>query len=72
MNSPQEGSKRTLIYLVGSMNVPCPTHQTELVLQVVGVKDERLGEQVCACITLKEGESCTPEEIQTFCKDQVS
>ncbi|XP_061740886.1 medium-chain acyl-CoA ligase ACSF2, mitochondrial-like [Nerophis ophidion] len=41
-------------------------------VQVVGVKDERLGEQVCACIRLKEGQACTAEEIRTFCKGQIS
>uniref|UniRef100_A0A3Q2XV66 Medium-chain acyl-CoA ligase ACSF2, mitochondrial n=2 Tax=Hippocampus comes TaxID=109280 RepID=A0A3Q2XV66_HIPCM len=41
-------------------------------VQVVGVKDERLGEQVCACIRLKEGRTCTAEEIRTFCKGQIS
>ncbi|XP_072299333.1 medium-chain acyl-CoA ligase ACSF2, mitochondrial-like [Eucyclogobius newberryi] len=41
-------------------------------VQVVGVRDERLGEQVCACITLKDGQNCTPEEIQSFCKGQIS
>uniref|UniRef100_A0A669EV87 Medium-chain acyl-CoA ligase ACSF2, mitochondrial n=1 Tax=Oreochromis niloticus TaxID=8128 RepID=A0A669EV87_ORENI len=37
-------------------------------VQVVGVKDERLGEQVCACIKLKEGQSSSAEEIRAFCK----
>nr|XP_043907143.1 medium-chain acyl-CoA ligase ACSF2, mitochondrial-like [Solea senegalensis] len=41
-------------------------------VQVVGVKDERLGEQVCACIRLKEGQSCSAEEIRAFCKGQIS
>lgn len=39
--------------------------------QVVGVKDERLGEQVCACIRLRDGEPCTAEEIKAYCKGQV-
>lgn len=42
-----------------------------LVLQVVGVKDERMGEQVCACIRLKNGQTSSPEEIKAFCKGQV-
>uniref|UniRef100_A0AAX7VCS6 Medium-chain acyl-CoA ligase ACSF2, mitochondrial n=1 Tax=Astatotilapia calliptera TaxID=8154 RepID=A0AAX7VCS6_ASTCA len=41
-------------------------------VQVVGVKDERLGEQVCACIKLKEGQSSSAEEIRAFCKGQIS
>ncbi|XP_008285501.1 acyl-CoA synthetase family member 2, mitochondrial-like [Stegastes partitus] len=41
-------------------------------VQVVGVKDERLGQQVCACIILKEGQTSSAEEIRAFCKDQIS
>ncbi|XP_047426997.1 medium-chain acyl-CoA ligase ACSF2, mitochondrial-like [Mugil cephalus] len=41
-------------------------------VQVVGVKDERLGEQVCACIRLKEGQTSSPEEIRAMCKGQMS
>uniref|UniRef100_A0A8C6TUK2 Medium-chain acyl-CoA ligase ACSF2, mitochondrial n=1 Tax=Neogobius melanostomus TaxID=47308 RepID=A0A8C6TUK2_9GOBI len=48
------------------------THPKVKEVQVVGVRDERLGEQVCACITLRDGESCAPDEIKTFCKGQLS
>ncbi|XP_077384522.1 medium-chain acyl-CoA ligase ACSF2, mitochondrial-like isoform X2 [Festucalex cinctus] len=48
------------------------THDKVHEVQVVGVKDERLGEQVCACIRLKEGQTCTEDEIKTFCKGQIS
>uniref|UniRef100_A0A3P8VJ00 Medium-chain acyl-CoA ligase ACSF2, mitochondrial n=1 Tax=Cynoglossus semilaevis TaxID=244447 RepID=A0A3P8VJ00_CYNSE len=48
------------------------THPKVQEVQVVGVKDERLGEQVCACIRLKEGQSCSTEEIRDFCKGQMS
>ncbi|XP_053496738.1 medium-chain acyl-CoA ligase ACSF2, mitochondrial-like [Ictalurus furcatus] len=41
-------------------------------VQVVGVKDDRLGEQVCACIKVAEGQHCTVEEIKAYCKDQIS
>lgn len=41
------------------------------ILQVVGVKDDRLGEQVCACIKVAEGQHCTVKEIKAYCKDQV-
>ncbi|XP_006832526.1 PREDICTED: acyl-CoA synthetase family member 2, mitochondrial [Chrysochloris asiatica] len=40
--------------------------------QVVGVKDARMGEEVCACIRLKNGENVTPEEIKDFCKGKIS
>jgi len=42
------------------------------VSQVVGVKDERLGEQVCACIRLRKDQTSSAEEIRAFCKGQVS
>ncbi|XP_047199886.1 medium-chain acyl-CoA ligase ACSF2, mitochondrial [Hippoglossus stenolepis] len=48
------------------------THPQVQEVQVVGVKDERLGEQVCACIRLKEGQTCSTEEIRAFCKGQIS
>ncbi|KAM6164339.1 medium-chain acyl-CoA ligase ACSF2, mitochondrial [Rhynchocyon petersi] len=40
--------------------------------QVIGVKDKRLGEEICACIRLKSGEKATPEEIKAFCKGKIS
>ncbi|XP_040919123.1 medium-chain acyl-CoA ligase ACSF2, mitochondrial-like [Toxotes jaculatrix] len=48
------------------------THPKVKEVQVVGVKDERLGEQVCACIRLKEGQTSSTEEIRAFCKGQIS
>ncbi|GAB1296683.1 Medium-chain acyl-CoA ligase ACSF2, mitochondrial [Apodemus speciosus] len=40
--------------------------------QVIGVKDERMGEEICACIRLKSGEITTEEEIKAFCKGKIS
>jgi acyl-CoA synthetase (AMP-forming)/AMP-acid ligase II len=34
---------------------------------VIGIGDERLGEISCAIIRLKEGETCTEEEMNNFC-----
>ncbi|KAG7242813.1 hypothetical protein INR49_018068 [Caranx melampygus] len=48
------------------------THPKVQEVQVVGVKDERLGEQVCACIRLKVGHTSSTEEIRAFCKGQIS
>lgn len=48
------------------------THPKIKEAQVVGVKDERMGEEVCACIKLVDGQECTPEEIKTFCKNKIS
>lgn len=39
--------------------------------KVVGVKDYRMGEEICACIRLKKGEKTTEEEIKAFCKGKV-
>lgn len=39
--------------------------------KVVGVKDARMGEEICACIRLKKGEKTTEEEIKAFCKGKV-
>lgn len=41
-------------------------------VQVFGILDEKMGEEVCAWIQLKEGEECTSEEIIAFCKGQVA
>lgn len=41
-------------------------------VQVVGVKDDRMGEEICACIRLKKGEETTAEEIKAFCKGKIS
>ncbi len=40
--------------------------------QVFGVPDHRLGEEVCAFIVLKANQSATAEEIQSFCRGQIS
>uniref|UniRef100_A0A3B4YNH9 Medium-chain acyl-CoA ligase ACSF2, mitochondrial n=1 Tax=Seriola lalandi dorsalis TaxID=1841481 RepID=A0A3B4YNH9_SERLL len=48
------------------------THPKVQEVEVVGVKDERLGEQVCACIRLKDGHISSTEEIRAFCKGQIS
>ncbi|KAJ8345381.1 hypothetical protein SKAU_G00295740 [Synaphobranchus kaupii] len=39
---------------------------------VVGVQDERLGEELCACIKLQEGQDCSAEEIKAYCKGQIA
>lgn len=48
------------------------THPKVMEAQVVGVKDERMGEEVCACIRLVSGQECTAEEIKAFCKGQIA
>ena len=41
-------------------------------VQVFGVPDPRLGEEVCAWIVLKPGRSATEEEIRSFCEGQIA
>ncbi|XP_064532004.1 medium-chain acyl-CoA ligase ACSF2, mitochondrial isoform X3 [Pseudopipra pipra] len=48
------------------------THPKVEEVQVVGVKDSRMGEEVCACIRLRAGQNCTEEEMKAFCKGKIS
>ena len=41
-------------------------------VQCVGVPDARFGEQLCACIILKEGQTATAREFQEFCYGQIA
>jgi fatty-acyl-CoA synthase len=40
--------------------------------QVFGVPDPRLGEEVCAWIVLKPGQSATVDEIAAFCRGEIA
>jgi fatty-acyl-CoA synthase len=41
-------------------------------VQVIGVPDQKYGEEICAWIKLREGQSATAEEIRAFCKGQIA
>jgi fatty-acyl-CoA synthase len=41
-------------------------------VQVFGVPDPRYGEELCAWVMLREGETATPEDIQNFCRGQIA
>ncbi|HEY1431197.1 MAG TPA: AMP-binding protein [Stellaceae bacterium] len=41
-------------------------------VQVIGVPDQRYGEELCAWIRLHNGESATAEEIRAFCQGQIA
>jgi len=41
-------------------------------VQVIGVPDERYGEELCAWVCLKEDETSSEEEIREFCKGQIA
>jgi fatty-acyl-CoA synthase len=47
-------------------------HPKVQMVQVFGVPDPRLGEEVCAWIELKPGQSATEEEIREFCRGQIA
>ncbi|KAK6329251.1 hypothetical protein J4Q44_G00012290 [Coregonus suidteri] len=48
------------------------THPKVQEAQVIGVKDERMGEEVCACLNLKEGMDCSAEDIKAYCKGKIA
>jgi fatty-acyl-CoA synthase len=41
-------------------------------VQVFGVPDERYGEELCAWVKLRAGETLTAEEVREFCRDQIA
>ncbi|MGH8841698.1 MAG: AMP-binding enzyme, partial [Advenella sp.] len=67
------------IFRVGGENV-APTevegfilmHEAIELAQVVGVPDERLWEVPAAFVILKQGYSCTPDELIAWCKPRIA
>ena len=47
-------------------------HPKVLEVQVFGVPDAKLGEEICAWIVLKAGTNATEEEIKDFCRGQIA
>jgi fatty-acyl-CoA synthase len=41
-------------------------------VQVFGVPDKHYGEELCAWIVCREGQTATEEEVRAFCKDRIS
>ena len=41
-------------------------------VQVIGVPDKKYGEELCAWIKLREGETATEDEIKSFCQGQIA
>jgi fatty-acyl-CoA synthase len=41
-------------------------------VQVIGVPDPRYGEEICAWIRLKDGNTATADDIREFCKGQIA
>jgi fatty-acyl-CoA synthase len=41
-------------------------------VQIVGVPDPKYGEELCAWIILRDGETAEPEEIRAFCRGEIA
>ena len=41
-------------------------------VQVVGVPDPKYGEELCACVVLRPGETLSHEEVVAFCRGQIA
>ncbi|XP_013185304.1 medium-chain acyl-CoA ligase ACSF2, mitochondrial [Amyelois transitella] len=48
------------------------THPNIIESQVVGVADERLGEELCAVMRLREGASISHEDIKRYCEGRLA
>jgi len=48
------------------------THDKIKDVQVIGVPDEQYGEEILACVILKEGESLTEEELKQYVRDHMA
>jgi fatty-acyl-CoA synthase len=48
------------------------THPLIADVQVVGLPDERFGEEICAWIRLKPGAELTEEAVEQFCRGQIA
>jgi fatty-acyl-CoA synthase len=48
------------------------THPAVADAQVVGLPDERYGEEICAWVRLRPGAAVTEEELKAFCRSRVA
>ncbi|HTN81412.1 MAG TPA: AMP-binding protein [Acidimicrobiales bacterium] len=47
-------------------------HPAVASVQVIGVPDERMGEELMAWVVLREGADATADELQAFCRERVA
>ncbi|MDG3064220.1 AMP-binding protein [Thauera mechernichensis] len=47
-------------------------HPKVLDVQVVGIPDQRFGEELCAWIIVREGEGLTEDEVRAYCQGQIA
>jgi len=67
------------IVIRGGENISCGEIE-ELLLghpavagaQVVGVPDEKFGEELCACLMLASGSNLSAEDVRAFCRGRIS
>ena len=48
------------------------THPEIADVQVIGVPDERYGEELMAWVIPREGASLTPDEVREFCRGRIA
>jgi fatty-acyl-CoA synthase len=48
------------------------THPKIQDAKVIGVPDEKYGEEVCVWVQLREGEDLSEEEIRAYCKEHIA
>ncbi|OAI41116.1 AMP-binding protein [Planctomycetaceae bacterium SCGC AG-212-D15] len=48
------------------------THPAIADVQVVGLPDEKMGEEVCAWVRVKPGASLTEEQVRDFCRGKIA
>ncbi len=48
------------------------THPKIKEVQVFGVPEQKMGEEVCAWIQVEDGESMTEDDVKSFCKGQIT